>query len=231
MAEEIKYTNKQGEELLEKDLFKDRSEAEKKALKFFCGIPTGGGCMSKEYLKGDAYLNLVNEKKGDTDYKQKALNKLGIDEDMAKEINPVNFEAFRYDYPQLQPFVTFEGGKPYSSMLEITWLFFGEEQVYAYNYSLDTTDATAQEKTQEYFYSDITAFTTQSDSVVKKIWQVEKSGCSSEKKKVDKTAKSDIFKIVVPGEAYVCAYPGTEEDDQSVSAMKQKLRDMKKKKD
>ena len=64
-----------------------------------------------------------------------------------------------------------------------------------------------------------------------KIWQIEKSGCSSTQEEVDKTTKSDIFKIVVPGEAYVCAYPGTEEDDQSVSAMKQKLRDMKKKKD
>ena len=114
MADIVTYKNKQGEELTEKELFKDRSDAEQKALKFFCGMPIKDGCMSKEYLTADAYQNLVNAKKGETDYKQKALNKLGIDEDMAKEINPVNFEAYRYEYPRLQPFWMFEGGKPFS---------------------------------------------------------------------------------------------------------------------
>ena len=223
--------NKQDEEVTKEELLKDKNEEEQKALKFFSGIPISEACFKKTFLTGDGYMDLVKAKVGGTDFKEKALNKLGIDEDMAKEIDPVNFEDFRYEYPKLEPFLGFHEGKFYTSMWEITWLFFGEEQVYVYNYSFDTTDETIQEKTQEYFYTDITAFTTQSDSVVKKIWQIEKSGCSSNKEEVDKTTTSDIFKIVVPGEAYVCAYPGTEADDQSVSAMKQKLRDMKKKGD
>ena len=230
MADELKYKNKQDMELTEADLFKDRSDNEKEALKFFCGIPVGG-CIVKKYLTGDAYMALLEAKKGNVDYKQKAIKKLGIDEDMAKEIDPIFFEGFLFEFPKTDPFKQYHENKAYSSMWELTWLFFGEEQVYVYNYSFDTTDAITQERTQEYFYSDITAFTTESRSDVSKVWVTKGSGCSSSKEYKDKTTNFDIFKIVVPGESHKIAYPGTEEADQSVSAMKQKLRDMKRKND
>ena len=227
MTDDQLYTDKQGDELTEKELFKDKSDDEVKALKFFCGIPIKSGCFKKEYLSIEGYQKLVDAKKGEIDFKEKAISKLGIDEDQCKEINPVSFEGPRYTYKKLQPLAKWIDGKFFSSMYEITWLFFGEEQVYVYNFAFDTTDATAQEKTQEYFYSDINAFATQSDNVEKKTWIVETTTCGSDVKQGKKMFNEDLFKIVVPGEAYECSFPNTDEDNQSVSAMKQKLRDSK----
>jgi hypothetical protein len=164
---------------------------------------------------------------GQADLKQRALQKLGIDEDQVKEIEPVCFEGFREDHGKIHPYIGSAEGTVVSSMYEITWLFFGDEQVYVYNHAFDTTDDSLVDTTQEYFYADITAFATSSDSIQKKVWEVEEKGCSSSRISKMTTVNSELFRIVVPGEVFLCAYQDEGHAVQNISAMKQKLREKK----
>lgn len=227
MAEKKLYTDKFGNNVQLEELMKGKNAQQVVAMKFFYGMPVKEGCFKKEYLSLEGYSDIVQEKRGSGDYKDRALNKLGIDEDQVKEIDPVCFEGYRYDYPKLEPFTTFIGGKFVSSMYEITWIFFGSDQVYVYNHSFDTTDTTQSDKTLEYFYQDITAFATSSDSVPRKVWITEGTGCSAKSESQTKNIDSDLFQIKVPGDSFACALKSAEEYSAAISAMKQKLRDKK----
>lgn len=229
MADET-YMDKQGNNVTLKELLKDKTEDQIKAIKFFKGIPINEGCFKKEYLHLDAYQKLVSTKAGDSSHKEHALQKLGLDEDQVCEIEPVCFEGYRYSYNKLEPYTGGVGDRFVSSMFETTWLFFGDEQVYMYNQSFDTTDSTLFQTTSEYFYSDITAFSTRSDNVERKIWFLEGSGCSSERVSKLTSVNEELFRIVVPGEEFACAYNDDDGNTQKkVSAMKQKLREKKQK--
>jgi hypothetical protein len=229
MAEET-YTDKQGNDVTLEELLKDRTEEQVKAIKFFKGIPINEGCFKKEYLSLDAYEKIISGKLGDSSLKEYALQKLGLDEDQVCEIEPVCFRGYRYAYTKLEPYTTGSDGRYVSSMYETTWLFFGDEQVYVYNHAFDTTDSTLFDTTSEYFYSDVTAFATRSDNVERKIWFLEGSGCSSERVSKSKSVNSELFRIVVPGEVFECAYDDDDDTTQKkVSAMKQKLREKKQK--
>jgi hypothetical protein len=96
-----------------------------------------------------------------------------------------------------------------------------------YNHAFDTTDDSLVDTTQEYFYADITAFATSSDSIQKKVWEVEEKGCSSSRISKMTTVNSELFRIVVPGEVFQCAYQDEGHAVQNISAMKQKLREKK----
>ncbi|MDA8226365.1 MAG: hypothetical protein M0T74_01435 [Desulfitobacterium hafniense] len=227
MADEKLYRDKFGNNVSLKELMKGKDPQQNAATKFFFGIPIKEGCFKKEFLTLAGYNEIVHAKRGTGNYKDKALIKLGLDEDQVKEVDPVCFEGYRFEYPKLEPFSKYIDGTFVSSMYEITWIFFGNDQVYVYNHSFDTTDSTESDKTLEYFYKDITAFATSSDSVPRKVWITTKKGCSSETESQTKNVNSDLFQIKVPGDTFSCALRSAEEYTTAISAMKQKLRDKK----
>jgi hypothetical protein len=224
---EVKYKDKQGNEFTFKALSKGKTPDQIAALKFLFGLPIKEGCFKKEFLSPDGYMDLVRRKGTGAALKDRALSKLGIDLDQVKEIEPVCFEGFRYEYKNLQPYVAHNSDRYFSSMFEVTWLFFGNDQVYVFNHSFDTTDETVQDTTQEYFYKDITAFATKSDSWQKKVWIEKGKGCSKTSELTEKQINEDLFRIVVPGDAFSCAYKADESASSKIAAMKQKLRDKK----
>jgi hypothetical protein len=222
-----KFTDKQGNAVSLEELMKGKSPPQQEALKYFLGIPIKEGCFKKEYLTGETYLGLIQTRRDSLDLKERALQKLGIDEDEVTEIEPVCFEGFREDDKKMNPYVSYVGNQVVSSMYEVTWLFFGDEQLYLYHHAFDSTDDSIIDSTQEYFYKDITAFSTSSDSIQKKVWVVKESTCSSTRESEMRTLTSDLFRIVVPGEVFLCAYTDDGESTQRISAMKQKLREKK----
>jgi hypothetical protein len=225
---ETAYTDKQGNEVSLSELLKGKNQEQIKAIKFFNGIPIEEGCFKKKYLTAEAYMAIVKSKLGQTDLKNRALQKLGLDEDQVKEIEPVCFEGFREGHSKINPLVAKVGNDYFSSMYEVTWLFFGDDQVYVYNHAFDTTDDSLIDTTQEYFYKDITAFATNSDSIQKKVWIVKSEGCSSSSRESEMAmVSSELFRIVVPGEVFQCAYQDEGSASQKISAMKQKLREKK----
>ena len=84
-----------------------------------------------------------------------------------------------------------------------------------------TSDA-KKEKTEEYFYKDITNFSTSSETTE----ATKLSGCKGDK--VTKIQREySRFSLVVPGDKFSCSTSGVADADRSVSAMKQKLREKK----
>ena len=73
-----------------------------------------------------------------------------------------------------------------------------------------------KERTEEYFYKDITNFSTSTKSVKYR----DKTG-------TEKTRDTTSFTIVVPGDKIEVAMRPTSEIEQSIQAMKQKLREKK----
>jgi hypothetical protein len=152
--------------------------------------------------------------------KQKSLNKIGLDEDELREIEPVFFQGYSREH-------TFVGkdDKLRSTWYETAWLFFSDTQVYMYSYRWDMTSDSKKEGSEEYFYKDITNFSTSSETV--EAFRIN-TGCSGKEKTREKVNREySQFGLVVPGDKFYCSTSNVQNADTSVSAMKQKLREKK----
>jgi len=94
--------------------------------------------------------------------KERALLKLGIDEDQVKEIDPIFFDGYTFN-KLWNPYFKKEEEKWRSSNYEAAAFFFSSEQVYCYKYTFSLTEDSKKETTEEYFYKDIVAAATASD--------------------------------------------------------------------
>jgi hypothetical protein len=149
-----------------------------------------------------------------------------------KEIEPICFQYYdiKSSLPRYTKYVKDIGN--ISSIYQVTWIFFGVEQVYVYSISFDTTSDSTLSTTEEYFYKDIVSFSTTNESAQINVLEEEVTGgCGSKEIKRHtslKMVKTADFKIGIPGVPFRCAY---NEGDGSVStkvnAMKQKLREKK----
>lgn len=223
------YTDKQGNSVVLKELLKGKTPDQEAALKFFQGIPVKQGCFSKKYLSAEEYSQIVR-RRGASVSKESALGALGLDEDEVNEIDPVMFEGYRYEHKDIKPYITEEESRIYSSMYQKTWLFFGDDQVYVYCVYFDTTDLSKEEQTLEYFYNDVTSFASQATTLERKVWMLEKKGsCSTHRVSHTRSICSELFKITVPGDSFLCAYTEASGAKEKIAAMKNKLREKKRK--
>lgn len=94
--------------------------------------------------------------------KEKALNKLGVDEDEVKEIAPICFDGYVYKGATLAK--KGKDGLWRTNKYESVLLFFSENEVHCYTYRFDTTVQKQTEETDVYFYKDIVSVSTASDS-------------------------------------------------------------------
>jgi len=96
------------------------------------------------------------------DIKQKALNKLEIDEESVSEASPLFFVGYSYD--NMWGNLTRYEGIYRSTICEASVFLFSSEQVFYYRYQNSLLDGSSKESTEEYFYSDIVTLETASDS-------------------------------------------------------------------
>jgi hypothetical protein len=233
MADKDEYEDRFKNTMSKEDLFKGKNPEEIIAIKYFQYIDDGG-CFGSKYISDEEYLAIQNKAIGSLeDRKSQALNKLGLDIDQVSEIEPVGFRGYAWMAEEIngmeKNYVRFTTtGSLITATRELTWLFFGDEQIFVYKCRVDMCDSQLRsEKTLEYFYKDITAFSTESSSHREKTGSLE-SGCGSSKWVYsDQTIQAEKFKIVVPGEVFSCAMSQEDDNDNKISAMKQKLRDKK----
>ena len=195
-------------------LCKGKTEDQKKVIKYrHGGVFVLGKMTDADY---DQHVQNVIAK---LNTKQRALNKIGLDEDQLREIDPVFFEG----YSSENSFVV-KDDKLRSTKYETAWLFFSDTQVYMYSYKMDMMSDDKKESTEEYFYKDITNFSTSAETI--EAFKT-KTGCfgSSEKEKVNREFSN--FGLIVPGDKFRCSTSNVKNLDQSVNAMKQKLREKK----
>ncbi|MCQ2213026.1 MAG: hypothetical protein MJZ36_05255 [Bacteroidaceae bacterium] len=177
--------------------------------------------MSKKPISDAEYDQMVLDVLNSTDYKQKALNKLGIDEDQVKEIEPVHFEGFVYD-ENGKSFTKYgDDGKSRSSKYQVSWLFFSATQLYLYQNTFNMDEDGKQEVTEEYFYKDITNFATSSDTVETPFYDAKKD------KMVLKNVNSNRFLMTVPGNKFYCSLEQNDYAERAIQGMKAMLREKK----
>lgn len=203
----------------------ERTKEQKKIFEYLTQEP--GGCFNSG-MTDEEFIKIVDGKLAALKLKERALAKIGLDEDEVNEIPPVNFVDFVLDDAYVRKLET---GECVSNYLESTWIFFSATQVYIYEYTLWLDRDKKREDTLEYFYKDITAMSTSSrESRTKSVITYKKSGCLGGKKL--SLAKTEIiestkFAITVPGDKLYVSMKATEENENCVQAMKQKLREKK----
>ena len=199
-----------------KNRIKGRNEDQKAVIRYFCNDPA---CLSKKPMSDAEYDQMVLNVLNSNDYRQKALNKIGLDEDQVKEIEPVHFEGFQYDKQSLAKLG--KDGKYRSSKYQVSWLFFSANQVYLYQNTFNMDEDGKKEATEEYFYKDITNFSTSSDTVETPFYDKEKD------KEVLKNVDSNRFAITVPGDKFYCSLEQTDYTERAIQGMKAMLREKK----
>lgn len=196
-----------------KNYLKGATPDQKKAIKYF--MPDDGckGLFTK--VKDEVYDAIVQNAIKSSNSYQRALDKIGMDESELKEIPPVTLRAYADS-----EFAKANKNNHYrSNLYSITHIFFSSNQVYFYNLTLNMMKNEKKESTEEYFYKDITNFSTSTDTTEALAFK----GCSGKPHRV--TFDTQKFSLVVPGDKQTVATHG--DIDESIRAMKNKLREKK----
>lgn len=199
-----------------KNRIKNRTEDQKAVIRYFCNDPA---CLSKKPISDAEYDAMVKKYLSANDFKKKALAKIGLDEDEVKEIEPIHFEGFQFGKDALSK--QCDDGKWRSSKYQVSWLFFSNTQIYIYQNTFFMDEDGRSETTEEYFYKDVTNFTTSSDREETPVYDKKK------KETVLENVDTNRFAISVFGDKLYCAMEQNSNTERAIQGMKAKLREKK----
>lgn len=146
---------------------------------------------------------------------QKALNKLGVDEDEVKEIAPIVFDG--YCYSGFDKFKQGKDNKWRTNKYQAVQLFFSANEVHVYTYTFTTTEDKKTESTDVYFYKDIVSVSTATETA--KLKETVKG------KTEDKDVEFECFKLTTAGgTAFEVSVRDSDSAQRSINAMRQLLR-------
>jgi hypothetical protein len=204
-----------------KSRLRGRTPEQQSVIKYFYGA---GGCFNKG-LKDEEYENMVMQKVKSIDFKHKALSKIGLDESEVSEVAPIHFEDYMFDENQNNYARRGADGKWRSSMYQVTWIFFSATQVYTYQYTFNMDEDGKKEATHEYFYKDITNFSTTTDTVEKVT--PGKVSCTGKASYVRTNVDTTRFMLSAMGDKLYCSMKANDYSEKAVQGMKAKLREKK----
>ena len=147
--------------------------------------------------------------------KQIAMLKIGITEEQLEDIQPFCVCNFILKGEQAR-FRIDVNGVVRANHNEITWLFFGKEQVYLYNIKFFLTTPAKEETTQEFFYKDIVSV-----SVATEHLSLDSKNCIEGN--VKQLVDSEKLKLSVPGDKMSLVVPKTDAVA-SIQALKDRIR-------
>lgn len=210
-----------------------KTPEQKKVIDYFL---SEGGCLSRG-MKDAEYDQMVSSVAQSINWEEKVLSKLGIDKSQISEIEPIVTEGY-YSYSSdlneddklFKAFKVFykigKDGKFRSSAYQRTYMYFSTDQVYLYQMTFHMDKGDTEEIAKEFFYKDITSFTTVSkatESISKKT-----SGCLKKKDSaVKKLTTRTEYKLIVPGDEFGYSLSGNEAREGTLQALKAKLREKK----
>jgi hypothetical protein len=184
-----------------------KTEEQKQVIRYFL---VSSGCGRNTI--SDAEYDAIVEKTL-LDAKKEAMETINLDEKEIAEIEPVHFEKYKFAGAYSKKG---NDGKRRSSKLELTWLFFSDSQVFLYTKTKSFDDSREKIATEEFFYKDITSFSTVTDSETIELPNGESM-----------TLESTSFKLVVPGGSLKYAMEENEYTRSAIQGMKAKLREKK----
>jgi hypothetical protein len=171
-----------------------------------------GGCFGGP-ISHDDYLQLVKSRRDSLQLKKRALEKIGLDEDQVNEIPPAYFEGYVLKDAWAKKT---DKGTWVSSAYQVSWVFFGSEQIYLFSHTFHMDEDKKTERTDEFFYKDVTSFSTTTENE-----NIKTLGDTKQE------VESQRFAMVVPGDKLYMSMDGCPDAEQTIQAMKQKLREKK----
>lgn len=211
-----------------------KTKEQKKVIDFFAdAYGVSGGCLKKiNKMKIDEYEKMIIDRCNALNIKQRALQRIGLDEEEISEINPISLHSYVYTRSELRDkdvLLKIVNDTAVTSKYEVTWLFFSQTQIYAYSIDFDMISDNVVEDVQEFFYSDITCFQT-INSLESEI-RFDFKGCLRTKGCLNSTVKDnymvDTFVITVPGKQFAVSMKNSGNQFQSIQAAKAMLREKK----
>lgn len=181
------------------------------------------GCMKKGIPDEEFDANKARQIAA-LNLKKKALGKLGVDEEQVKEVEPIMLEGPIYKNTYKRKGA--DNIRRYSAY-QITYIFCSSDQVYVYQYTMNLDTDEKKERAEEYFYKDITNFTTVDDTEEFDFEVTKGSGCLAKSENQKVKVETSEFKIVVPGDAFLCSMIPSDETESQIQALKAKLREKK----
>lgn len=198
---------------------KGRTSEQKDAIRYFCNL----GLFQKR-MKDEQFEATIRAKVDSVDYRQRALSKIGLDESELQEVPPFMIEGFVFDSKDNFVYCR-ENGTWVSSTYAISWLFFSDKQVYFYTYQFDVTSDAVREISNEYFYSDITSFSMNSETEERYLYGY---NCFGKQKFLRKNVPFTEFSLTVAGASQKSSIrEATSEVEAAIHGMKNKLREKK----
>ena len=188
---------------------KDKTPEQQLVIDYFC---KEAGCLSSN-ITDDEYSRMVRKKRNSLNLKVKALSKIGLDEDDVREIPPVKFEGYVFKKAFAKRRAD---GDWVSSSYQVTWLFFSATQIYIYRCKFNMDRDDKKESTDEFFFKDITSFSTSTETEIA-------HGLGDQKFEIE----SNMFILIVPGDKIFVPLDGVSNAEEIIQAMKQKLREKK----
>lgn len=206
-------------------LKKGKTPEQKDCIEFLYNLSGGGcGCLSKgSKMTMQQYMGIVQAKCQALNSKAKAMEKIGLDPSQIEEIPPIVLSSFVYDDDCL---IRVDNNVAVSSQYSITWIFFSATQMYTYKFIFDTTSDNTWEFTKDFFYTDITCFSTV-QAVKEKIDVTPGSGCLKAEQITKNHYVVDTLEVIVPGTSYTFSLRNSPNIQQSIQAAKAMLREKK----
>lgn len=149
-----------------------------------------------------------------SDLKQRALNKLGLDEDEVKEVAPIVIHGYVYQ----NSLITQGKDMEYrSNKYQAIMFLFSSNEVHCYTYDFSLTDNSQRESTDVYFYKDIVSVSTQTEST-------DYSVGKNKSIKVD----CEYFKLTTTGGTSIsCTVRNPDETQRSINGMRALIKSKK----
>ena len=168
----------------------------------------------KAVMTDEEYEQLVDQKIEEMDIKSLGLDRLGLDPDQIKEINPIILRDKVIDKYSFTVYND-EDESTHSSTQHVTYLYFTDEQLFVYKIVFDMCCNVQNEWAHEFFYTDICDIQSYTS------------------KNILKTDHGDFeystvsFNIISANSEIGFVIDGDNENINSLQAMKQKIRERK----
>ena len=202
---------------------KNRTSEQQKVISYFS---PASGCIGAlknlGNLKDEQYEEMVANRVKQYNSMEKALQKLGIDIDMVKEVKPIYFEGYYFDDSKTMARLN-KQNEWISSSYECTWIFCGSEQIYVYSYRFSMIEDGKKETAEEYFYKDITNISHSSETIEKDVYD---SSCISSKVG-HKNVNYNTFMLSAMGDKLYCSMHASDDNEKAIQGLKNKLREKK----
>lgn len=228
-----------------------KTPEQRKCIDFFLGteVPEKGkgcGCLKGATWSLDDYTAHVDHEIAKLNLKERAIEKIGLDESQISEIPPIVLSSFLRVRDGAKN-VWYKANEDYTKYVtnkfSVTWIFFSATQIYTYTYVLDTMSDDAVEYTRDFFYSDVTCIRTEHE-VEDVVYEIQPKGCIGKIKRafvkfINKLLRRendfyaryhkhwDTLQITVPSDSYEFCCRTTPTLEQSIQAAKAMIREKK----